>query len=478
MHRSRQLLASIALVGLVAGCVPGSGPTTAPTASPAASATAAAPSAAASGAASAGASAGASASAAAAAPSIDTSTPVTLTEWDTENEPGPSAEMDTLNAAFHAKYPNVTIKRTTKAFDDYVATIKLAASAPDAPDIFQGNEGYSVDAALVKAGLIVPLDDYSKAYGWDTRFGSPQTLDVLRWSTDGTKWTQGPLWGIAQKAEVLGAFYNKATMQKLGLSVPTTFDQFQQSLATAKAGNVAPIVVGGLDGWPLGHIFMMLQAQNEDPKKIADWTFAVPGSTFDDPGTQQAASIIADWGNKGYFEKGFLGVTQPNAAGRFAKGEGLYFLTGPWENGTFTPMGANVGWFALPGTSAGGSTPTTGSLSIPYHISSKSKHADIAAAWIDFITNPQAANVVASKGDLPAAPLADPTAVDASSSLAAIIQGFESKSRGGLLTPYLDWATDTMGDTMFGGLQKLTGGKASPTEFTKDVQADWTKAHG
>jgi raffinose/stachyose/melibiose transport system substrate-binding protein len=478
MNRSRQFLASIALVGLIAGCVPGSGQATpAATPPPAPSATEAAPSVAAGGSGAAGGSAAPSASAAAAVPSIDTSTPVTLAEWDTEDGTGPSAEMEALNAAFHEKYPNVTIKRTVKNFDDYVATIKLAASAPDAPDIFQGNEGYSVDAALVKAGLIVPLDDYSKAYGWDTRFGSPQTLNVLRWSNDGTQWTQGPLWGIAQKSEVLGVFYNKQTMQKLGITVPTTFDEFQQSLATAKAGNVAPIVVGGLDGWPLGHIFMMLQAQNEDPKKIADWTFAVPGSTFDDSGTQAAASIIEDWGSKGYFEKGFLGVTQPNAAGRFGKGEGLYFLTGPWENGTFTPLGNNVGWFPLPGTAAGASTPTTGSLSIPYHISSKSKHADIAAAWIDFITNAQAADVVAKNGDLPATPLADPSTVDPNSSLAAIIQGFHDKSSGGLLTPYLDWATDTMGDTLFGGLQKLTGGKSSPTDFTKEVQADWSKAH-
>jgi raffinose/stachyose/melibiose transport system substrate-binding protein len=474
MSNSRTLLALTAVVALATACVPGSGQAT-QTPSAAASAAGESPSGEAP---SSGTSAGPSGSAVAVAPSFDTTTPVTLTEWDTENEPGPSAEMDTLNDAFHAKYPNVTIKRTTKAFDDYVATIKLAASAPDAPDIFQGNEGYSVDAALVKAGLIVPLDDYSKAYGWDTRFGSPDTLNVLRWSNDGTQWTQGPLWGIAQKAEVLGVFYNKTAFEKLGIdAVPTTFDEFQQTLSIAKAGGVAPILVGGLDGWPLGHIFMMLQAQNEDPKAIADWTFAVPSSTFDDPGTQQAATILQDWATKGYFEKGFLGVNQPNAAGRFAKGEGLYFLTGPWENGTFTPMGTNVGWFALPGASAGAATPTTGSLSIPYHISSRSKHADIAAAWIDFITDPAAADVVASKGDLPAAPLADPTAVDASSSLAAIIKGFEDKSGGGLLTPYLDWATDTMGDTLFGGLQKLTGGKATPTEFTHDVQADWSKAH-
>ncbi|HEY3523380.1 MAG TPA: hypothetical protein VGK63_06725, partial [Candidatus Limnocylindrales bacterium] len=109
--------------------------------------------------------------------------------------------------------------------------------------------------------------------------------------------------------------------------------------------------------------------------------------------------------------------------------------------------------------------------------SAKSKHPDAAAAFIDFITSSQAADVVAGKGDLPAAPLADPTAVDANSSLAAIIKGFEDKSSAGLLTPYLDWATSTMGDTLFGDLQKLTAGKMSPTEFTADVQKDWSKAH-
>jgi raffinose/stachyose/melibiose transport system substrate-binding protein len=461
----RRLTALIAVGAILVGCVPGSGQVASPS-------TAASP------VESAAESAAASAVAAGSAgPSFDTSTPATLAEWDTETSAGPSGEMDALNEAFHAKYPNVTIKRTSKSFDDYVATIKLAASAPDAPDVYQGNEGYSVDAALVKAGLIVPLDDYAKAYGWETRFGSPATLDVLRWSTDGATWTKGPLWGIAQKAEVLGVFYNKATFQKLGLTVPTTFDEFQATLATAKTGGVDPIVVGGLDGWPLGHIFMMLQALYEPPEQITNWTFAVPGSTFDDQGTQQAAQVMQDWAKKGYFFKGFGGVGQDNAAARFTKGDGLYFLTGPWENGTFAPMEANVGWFALPGTTAGTPSPTTGSLSIPYHISKASKYPDIAAAYIDFITSSQAADVVAGKGDLPAAPLATSTVVDPQTSLGEIIQGFNDKSKAGLLTPYLDWASPTMGDTMFAGLQKLTASKLTPAEFTAEVQKDWSKAH-
>ena len=114
----------------------------------------------------------ASQSTGAATTGFDTSKPVTITMWDTENSPGPSKAEDTLIKQFEQKYPNVTVKRVVKNFDDYMATIKLAASSADAPDVFQGNEGYSTDQALVKAGLIVPLDSMMKAYGWDTRFGN------------------------------------------------------------------------------------------------------------------------------------------------------------------------------------------------------------------------------------------------------------------------------------------------------------------
>jgi raffinose/stachyose/melibiose transport system substrate-binding protein len=491
----KRLLAAVAVVAIIGGCAPGSGqatgtppaaaPSAAQTATPATAAGTPAPSATASAAPSTAQSAAPSATSAppsaaasaATAPSFDTTTPVTLVEWDTETSPGPSAAMDALNAAFSAKYPNVTIKRTAKNFDDYVTTIKLAASGSDAPDVFHGNEGYQVDAALVKAGLILPLDDYAKAYGWDTRFGSSATLDVLRWSNDGTTWTKGPLWGIPQKAEVLGVFYNKATLEKLGLAVPTTFDEFESSLATAKAQGVPGIVVGGLDGWPLGHVFMILQPLFEDPQQIANWTFGLPGSSFDTPGTQHAATVLESWAKNGYFIKGYSGIGQENAAARFAKGEGLYFLTGPWENGTFEPMGTNVGFFTMPGPTAGTASPTTGSPSLPFHISSKSKHPDIAAAYMDFITSPEAADVVAKNGDLPAAPLAMPSTVDPASSLAAIIAGLEAKSSAGLLTPYLDWATPTMGDTLFGGLQKLMAGQQTPAQFTADVQKDWSKNH-
>jgi raffinose/stachyose/melibiose transport system substrate-binding protein len=423
-----------------------------------------------------GASGGGSAASGPAGTSFDTSKKVTITLWDTENSPGPSKALNNLIAQFEKKYPNVTVKRTVKNFDDYMATIKLAASSNDAPDVFQGNEG-SVDQELVKAHLIIPLDKLAKAYGWNTMFGSPAALNPLRWSADGQHWGTGELWGIAQKAEVVGAFYNKATLAKLGLQVPKTFADFEDSLAKAKAAGVPPIMVGNLDRWPMGHVFMVLQAHFDSPTAIANWTYGRPGSTFDDPGTKKAASVLEGWGKKGYFENGWNGVSQTAAAARFGKGEGLYFITGPWENQTFAgPLKDGVGFFPLPSDNGTSPAPTTGSLSIPYHISAKSKNKAVAAAFLNDIANPHAAAVVIQNGDLPAAS-PQGASIDPNSSLASISQAWVAKSKAGLLTPYLDWATSTMGDTLFGGLQELSQGRETPAQFATAVQADWEKTH-
>jgi raffinose/stachyose/melibiose transport system substrate-binding protein len=408
---------------------------------------------------------------------FDASKPISLTVWDTENSPGPSHAEDVLISRFEQRYPNVKVKRVVKNFDDYMATIKLAASSDDPPDLFQGNEGYATDQPLVKAHLIVPLDAAASAYGWDTRFGSSATLDPLRWSGDGSTWGSGTLWGVAQKAEVLGVFYNKATLARLGLAVPKTFDEFQHSLDVARQANVPPIMVGNLDRWPMGHVFMVLQARFEDPKAISDWVYGRPGASFDTAGTRAAADVLAKWGSEGDFEDGFNGVSQETAAARFGKGEGLYFITGPWENQTFAkPLKDGVGFFPLPSLDGSAGAPTTGSLSLPFHVSAKSKNRDAAAALLDFLTDQSAARVMIENGDLPAAAPGS-AAIDSASSLAAIAAAWREKSSAGTLTPYLDWATSTMGDTMFGGLQQLTSGRITAAQFTAAVQQDWEKAH-
>ena len=83
---------------------------------------------------------------------------VTLLVWDQEVRGGQNAAMKALNAAFQKKYPDIKINRVAKSFTDLQATLKLAASGPNPPDVVEANNGYSAMGPLVKANLLLSLE--------------------------------------------------------------------------------------------------------------------------------------------------------------------------------------------------------------------------------------------------------------------------------------------------------------------------------
>ena len=117
---------------------------------------------------------------------------VTLTVWDQEVRGGGNAQITKLNADFQKKYPNITIKRNSRSFDDLVKTLRLALSGNDAPDIVQANNTRSQMGEFVKAKQIIPLDPYMNPRAPSACSSrSPGMSGVV------TGPTVGPLGGIA-----------------------------------------------------------------------------------------------------------------------------------------------------------------------------------------------------------------------------------------------------------------------------------------
>ena len=103
---------------------------------------------------------------------------------------GPRDALKALSKSFEAKYPNVTVDITFRDFTAWTKQAKLVASSDNPPDVFGGNQGFQLDGELVKAGLILPLTEYSKAYGWEDSY-SPETLQQFEWTDDGTDVRRG-----------------------------------------------------------------------------------------------------------------------------------------------------------------------------------------------------------------------------------------------------------------------------------------------
>ncbi|MBT1003548.1 extracellular solute-binding protein [Paenarthrobacter sp. DKR-5] len=395
---------------------------------------------------------------------------VTLTVWDQNTDGGINAAQKKLNSEFEAKYPNVTINRVSRTFSDLKTTLKLALSSNTPPDVIQANQGYPDMGTFVQAGMLQDVNRYADAYGWNSRYPSA-LLDLNRFTPDGKTWHTGNLFGVSQTGEMVGVYYNKTLLSKLGLKAPTTLDELQSDMAAAKAAGVQALSFGNAEKTPGIHIFGTIQDATAGKKAVRDLVFNT-GGKWTDPSTVSAAKTLADWTAKGYVSSGSSGVSQDAAAAAFGKGQSLFLVQGTWELATLDQaLGKQVGFTVLNDPTSG-QPATMGGEGLAWAVTGKAKQPDVAAAYIDFITNANASQVLVDTGNLPAVPPAD-WAPKTGSLEADIAAQWKKLNAADGLTPYLDYTTPTFFDTLTARAQNLIAGQDSPDAFTQALQTDY-----
>jgi raffinose/stachyose/melibiose transport system substrate-binding protein len=392
---------------------------------------------------------------------------VTITEWDKNTFVGPNKAMQQINAAFARKYPNIKVHRVARAFEDLKTTLKLSLSSGSPPDVVQVNQGYGDLVAFTKAGLIRPVDNYARAYGWIGHYPK-DLLAQNRVSPDGT-WGQGNLYGISNTAELVGVYYNKGLLAKLGVKPPASFPEFAADLAKAKAAGMLPLQFGASSKAPDIHLFGLMLAGLAGSQTVDDLVFGRSGASWKDPNVIKTLQTLSNWSKQGWIPSDANGKTEAQAGADFQKGKGAFYISGSWWGGTFdaTP---NVGFTAL-GPQAGSEPVTMGGLSLLWAITSKSRHADAAAAYINFVNSPEAADIIARTGDLPAnqggtfkAP-AGSLESQLGTSIGRVLQS-------GAMVPYLDYSTPDFYNVITAQLQQLTAGRTSPGDAASALQKE------
>ncbi len=387
---------------------------------------------------------------------------VTLRMWADQAE---KPLMKSVIPAFEKQYPNVKVDITYKSFDDLVATVVNAASGSNPPDLFQGNIGYAVDGALVKAKLVRPLDDVAAAYGWITGTGA-STLAPARWNGSGTAFGTGNLYGMSPISEVQGIYYNKALLKELGLRPPRSLKDLEKALPAVKKAGEQPIMLGNSDQYAATHIFSDLAVTEQKPAAIRDWIGGKAGTSFVTAGNEKAAEMMADWAKKGYFGSGYDGLSNEDAVSRFAKGSGVFFVGGSWNGATLDP--AKFGFGAL-------TTGGAGATASPWHISASSKVTPAAVAFLAALHTPKAGQEILDTGRLPVVT----DGVKGNNSLQSqTLEALKRTIAAGTQVGYYDWSATDMLTVMGGRLQEVMAGRTSGADFMKSVQDAWLRARG
>ncbi|QNN54172.1 extracellular solute-binding protein [Nocardioides mesophilus] len=395
---------------------------------------------------------------------------VTLTVWDQEVRGGQAEQIAALNKAFQEKYPNVTIDRTKRSFTDLQRTLRNAITSDDAPDVVQANNGRTDMGAFVKNGLLQSLDGYAETYGWTERF--PESVRSLAtYSDDGATFGEGSLYGLAQVGELVGVFYNKSMLADLGLEVPKTTADFEAALAAAKDAGELPIQFGNLDGWPGIHDYGFVQNQFVPRDDIRNLGFGREGASWTTDENTQAADTFSKWVDAGYFTPEFNAVGYDPAWQDFAQGNGLFLVAGTWLQADLEDaMGEDVGFF-LPPVGETGELAVTGGTGLPFSITEASDDADVAAAYIDFITSDEAMQMIQDAGNLPVVG----GSPDQAEGLAAeVLDAWTTAGEDDALVPYLDYATPDFYDLITAQVQELGAGQVSTEEFLGTLEDEYS----
>jgi raffinose/stachyose/melibiose transport system substrate-binding protein len=407
--------------------------------------------------------------------------PVTLTVISAEGSGGPQDALRRLSRSFEEKYPNVTVKISFRDFAGWTKQAKLVASSDSPPDVFAGNQGYQLDGELVKAGLIVALDEYAKAYGWDESY-TPETLQQFEWTDDGKTFGEGTLWAVAQTGQSVGVFANRKKLDAAGIDPASleTFDDFEGALAKLRESLPADdpvIMLGNLDQFHALHLWGGIQGAYVPAQDVRDWIFQRDGATFDTEGNLTALEKLKEWADKGYLGKAdaYNSRTETNAGVAFGKGQGALLIGGNWHAATAREgLGDDAIFFNMP-PGEGGDMVNIGSTSFPMHISAKTENPDLAAAYLDHITGPDAGPVLVDTQQVPAA--IDSTAEPGDPLGQGVKQAWDELVESGGLTLYPDWSSPTMLQTMGQTFQEMLAGRISPEEVAQRVQEDWDKYH-
>jgi raffinose/stachyose/melibiose transport system substrate-binding protein len=376
--------------------------------------------------------------------------------------------IDQVIAGFEGEHPNVTIDRTTEDWGQLNSTLNLQLQDADGPDIATANNGWQSLGTLAKGGLVLNLDPYVEAYGWDDRVPSTIARQNM-FSSDVTTMGEGSWFATPMsRTSLIGLYYNADKLADLGIDPPETLDDLQAAAATALDAGEIPFQYSGLDGST--SILLGLQALLADRDDLNDYIYDDPSVTAADVGMGEALEITKAWADQGYFPPDYQGIDYQTAVANFVGGQGVFRWEYTGSLGLTTEQQAHFGYVQLP-QQEGDRTVGVGAAPGAMVISAKSEHPDVAAAFLDYLMSPEAGQMALDLGLVPAlspdatAP-ADSLSLTGESAAAATLDADDG------YVPYFDWSSPTMLDTISQNLQLVYADRMSVADFVAAVDAD------
>ena len=289
---------------------------------------------------------------------------------------GEAAGLEAMLGVFGTDYPNVEFINSAVAGGAGTNARAVLASrlqAGDPPDSWQAHAGQEIIGTYVAAGQIEPLNSLFEDEGWISVM--PDTLIPLI-SKDGQIYSV-PV--NIHRANVM--WTNPALLAELGVSVPTTWDEFFAACETIEAADKICLSMG--EQWTAMHLMevVLLGALGPDGYS-ALWDGTGDWGSADVTAALEAYSQVLQ-----HVNSDASGLTWQDASQLVANGDAAFNIMGDWADGYFsgTTAGGNLG--LVPGEGYGWAPPpgTDGTfqfLSDSFTLAKDAPHPEGAMDWL------------------------------------------------------------------------------------------------
>lgn len=290
-----------------------------------------------------------------------------LTIW--EHEYGSEESLKAVIEGFQELYPNVEIDYEIKA-SSYEQLLSTALQSGEGPDLF-----YTSGAAtnqmreFAENDMIIDLSDIVDY--------SLMTEDAMnRCTLDGKQYSVP--WLVMDSR---ACFYNKDMFEENGWSVPTTFTEFENLLATIKEAGITPISQS-YGSWDLLFIWEpVMSAYAPDTTRAFDTDVT---AVYAD-GVRDSLLKLKEWADAGYFGENWLGVLSgDDMVLGFTTGNAAMMINGTWNISTIDQNNPdlNYGAFAIPAED--GTAGLVGTAANGFSVNAKSESLDAAKAFVAY----------------------------------------------------------------------------------------------
>jgi raffinose/stachyose/melibiose transport system substrate-binding protein len=387
-----------------------------------------------------------------------------------DNAPNTTATAAKLVTAFEKANPNITVKtesRAQGADGDNIVKTRLATG--DMDDVFQYNSGSQIQGDHPDQTLV---DLSGEAWAKDV------TAD-FKASVSGT--TKGAFYGAPFGTSFSGGImYNTKVYDKLGLKVPTTWDEFISNSQKIKAAGIIPILQTFGDTWT-SQLFVLSDFANinaKDPKWASDYTANKADAKYAEQPGLLGFQYTEDVFKAGLVNDDYASLTNANGLKELATGAAAQYPMITTVLGNVqqsNPDQVNdIGYFALP-TSDGAAPHMTvwepNALYIPK--TTTGAKLDAAKKFVAF-ANSSAGCKIQSEAQLPTGPFAT-TACTLPADVPTLVKQEQKYQDDGNTGLALEFLSPIKGPNLEKILIQVATGQASAAQgaalYDQDVKA-------